>query len=201
MKKGMMAAIAVTLFAAGTAFAQQPQVQRVRGTIEKADEHTLTVKSKTGSSVEIALAPNVTVNQVIKASLSDVKKGKFVGIAGMPQADGSQKALEVVVFPEAARGTGEGHYPWDLQPSSTMTNANVEQEVAAADGPMLTLKHKDGETKVFVPKDAPIVTFEPGSRDNLKPGAAVFVPAQKQPDGKLTAARVLVGKDGVVPPM
>jgi hypothetical protein len=200
MKKGMMVA-AAALLAAGTAFAQPTQVQRVRGTVEKADEHTLTVKSRTGSTIEIALAPNVTVNQVIKASLADVKPGKFVGIAGTPQPDGSQKALEVVIFPEAARGTGEGHYAWDLQPSSTMTNANVAEEVAQADGPMLTLKHKDGETKIFVPKEAPVVTFEPGDRANLKPGAAVFVPAQKAADGKLTAARVLVGKDGLVPPM
>src|SRR5215213_1226038 len=121
-----------------------------------------------------------------KASLADIKQGSYVGVAGMPQADGSQKALEVHIFPEAMRGTGDGHRGWDLQPSSTMTNGNVEQLTASSDGQMLTLKYKDGEQKVLVPTDAPIVVYVPGDVSELKPGVPIFISAAvKQPDGTL----------------
>ncbi len=136
-----------------------------------------------------------------KASLADIKQGSYVGVAGMPQADGSQKALEVHIFPEAMRGTGDGHRGWDLQPTSTMTNGNVEQTIASSDGQVLTLKYKDGEKKIVVPADAPIVVYVPGEKSELRPGASIFIAAAtKQPDGTLQAPRVNVGR-GVAPPM
>jgi hypothetical protein len=120
----------------------------------------------------------------------------------MPQADGSQRAVEVHIFPEAMRGTGEGHRPWDLRPQSTMTNANVEETVTGIDGQTLTLKYKDGEKKVIVPPDTPIVTYVMGNRSELAPGTKIFIPAAtKQPDGTLETARVNFGKDGLTPPM
>jgi len=138
---------------------------------------------------------------VAKASLADVKEGSFVGITGMPQPDGSQSALEVHIFPESMRGTGEGHYPWDLQPQSTMTNANIEQVVSAVDGRTLRVKYKDGEKKIFVPATTPIVVYVPGDQGDLKPGAKVFIVAVKQPDGTLQGRAWRVGRDGVTPPM
>jgi hypothetical protein len=139
---------------------------------------------------------------VVKATLADIKAGSFVGIGAMPQADGTQRALEVLIFPDAMRGTGEGHYPWDLQPKSTMTNGNVEQVVTSVDGGTLTVKYKDGEKKIIVPPDVPIVTFVPGDKADLKPGVKIFiVAAKKLPDSTLQAARVNYGKDGLTPPM
>lgn len=182
-----------------TVGAQTPT--RVRGTIEKVDPQTMTVKSREGRDVEIRLADNLTVTGVVNAPLSDIKVGTFVGAAALPQPDGTLKAIEVLIFPEAARGSGEGHYPWDLMPQSVMTNATVAESVAGVSGPMLTLKYKDGEKKIVVPPDAPIVTFVPGDRSLLKPGTGVFLSATPQADGKLMATRVTAGKDGVVPPM
>ena len=138
---------------------------------------------------------------LIKASLADIKQGSYVGVSGMPQPDGSQRALEVHIFPEAMRGVGDGHRGWDLQASSTMTNGNVEQTAASSDGQMLTLKYKDGEKKIVVPSDTPIVVYVPGEKSELKPGASIFIAAAvKQPDGTLQAPRVNVGR-GVAPPM
>jgi hypothetical protein len=173
---------------------------RVRGTIEKVDAQGMTVKSREGRDLEIRLAENLTVSGVVKASLSDVKVGSFVGVAARPDGD-RLRAIEVLLFPEAARGSNEGHYAWDLLPDSTMTNATVAETVADVAGPTLTLKYKDGEKKIFVGPEAPVVTFVPGDRSLLKPGAAVFLSATPQADGKLMAARVAAGKDGVVPPM
>jgi hypothetical protein len=124
-----------------------------------------------------------------------------VGITAMPQTGGSQSALEVHIFPQAMRGTGEGHYPWDLRPESTMTNANVEQIVAAVDGRTLTMKYKDGEIKIFVPANTPIVAYVQGDRSDLKRGAKVFIVATRQPDGTLQGSAWRVGRDGVTPPM
>jgi hypothetical protein len=161
----------------------------------------MTVKSREGRDLEIKLAENLTVSGVVKAPLSEIKTGTFVGIAALPQSDGTLKALEVLILPEAARGSGEGHYPWDLMPDSTMTNATVAETVAGVSGPVLTLKYKDGEKKIVVPPEAPIVTFVPGDRSLLKPGTGVFLSATPQADGKLMASRITAGKDGVVPPM
>jgi hypothetical protein len=191
-----LAFIAFTL----SAFAQE-QAVRVRGTIERAEGDHYIVKARNGGEVKVKLADNAMVVALVKASLADVKQGSYVGVSGMPQADGSQKALEIHIFPEAMRGTGDGHRPWDLQPSSTMTNGAVEQTAASSDGQVLTLKYKDGEKKVLVPADCPIVSYLPGDKSELKPGAAIFIAAaQKQPDGTLVTPRVNVGR-GTAPPM
>jgi hypothetical protein len=188
--------------AAPVAWAQDAPPVRVRGTVERVDGDSYIVKARDGSELKVKLAANAAVVALVKASLADIKSGSYVGIAGMPQADGSQRALEVHVFPEAMRGTGDGHRPWDLQPSSTMTNGNVEQSVAGSDGQTLTLKYKDGEKKIVVPANTPIVSYVPGDKSELKPGAKIFISAAtKQPDGTLQAPRVNVGRDGVTPPM
>jgi hypothetical protein len=189
------------LLAATAAFAQQPQRIRLRGTVDSVDGSVLSMKSRDGSDVKVKLPDNAAVRDVVKYSLADIKPGNFIGVTGMPQADGTQKAVEIHVFPEAMRGTGEGHYPWDLQPNSTMTNANVENEVEGNSGRELTLKYKDGEKKIVVPPETPVVIFAPGDKNELKPGAKIFVIAIKQADGTLEAASVNVGRDGLVPPM
>src|SRR3984893_12301075 len=152
---GMVGGFALVI-AASTTWAQD--TVRVRGTIERVEGQTLVVKSRDGAELKVAMADNVVIVGLVKASLSDIKPGSFVGVTGMPQADGSQKAVEVHIFPEAMRGTGEGHRPWDLRPQSTMTNANVvnvEQTVTGVEGRTLTMKYKDGEKKIIVPPDVP----------------------------------------------
>ena len=184
-----------------TAAAAQDQPVRVRGTIERVDNGLYLVKARNGSEHKVKLADNGLVVALVKASLADVKQGSYIGVSGMPQPDGSQKALEIHIFPEAMRGTGDGHRSWDLQPSSTMTNGAVEQTAASADGQVLTLKYKDGEKKVVVPADCPIVSYLPGDKSELKPGTPIFISAaQKQPDGTLLTPRINVGR-GVAPPM
>jgi hypothetical protein len=175
---------------APAALAQDAAV-RVRGAIERVEGDTYIVKARNGTEHKVKLPDNVVIVALIKASLADIKQGSYVGVAGMPQPDGSQKALEVHIFPEAMRGTGDGHRGWDLQPSSTMTNGAVEQTSASADGQVLLLKYKDGEKKI-------IVTPE---KSELKAGAAIFISAAtKQADGTLTTPRVNVGR-GIAPPM
>ncbi len=176
---------------------------RTRGTVEKLDGNTLTVKTKSGESIAITLADTWAPGGVVKASMADIKPGVFVGVASIPNSDNVDdlQALELVVFPEAMRGSNEGHYSWDLQPKSMMTNANVTSKVEGVKGQTLTLSYKGGERKINLAPDTPIVTFAPAMKDDVKPGAAVFVPATKKDDGTLVAGRVLVGKDGVIPPM
>lgn len=185
---------------APAALAQDAPV-RVRGAIERVEGDTYVVKARNGTEHKVKLPDNVVIVALIKASLADIKQGSYVGVSGMPQPDGSQKALEVHIFPEAMRGAGEGHRPWDLQPSSTMTNGAVEQTSASANGQVLTLKYKAGEKKVVVPADCPIVSYLPGNKSELKPGTPIFISAAtRQPDGTLTTPRVNVGR-GVAPPM
>jgi len=160
-------------------WAQEATV-RVRGTIERADGDTYFVKLRDGSELRLKLAPKASVVALIQASLADIKQGSYVGVAAMPLADGSQKALEVHIFPEAMRGTGEGHRGWDLQPSSTMTNGNVEKTMASSDGQVLTLKYKDGEKQIVVPAGIPIVSYVPGEVSELKAGAKIFISAAKK---------------------
>jgi hypothetical protein len=191
---------ALAIIVSGNAAVAQDTV-RVRGTIETIDGPTYVIKARDGGELKVALADKAQIAAVVKASLADIKQGLFVGVTGMPQADGSQNALEVHIFPEAMRGTGEGHYSWDLRPKSTMTNANVDQVVTAVDGQTLTLKYKDGEKRIFVPADTPIVAYVRGDNNDLKPGANVFIPAIKQPDGTLQGRAWRVGRDGVTPPM
>ena len=195
-----LCALAVVAVAGSMAMAQEPRV-RVRGTIERVEGDTYIVKARNGDELKIKLAEKAGISAVVAATLADIKPGTYVGIAGMPQADGSQRALEVLLFPEAMRGAGDGHYGWDLQASSTMTNGNVEQSAVSTDGQVLTIKYKDGEKKIVVPTDVPIVSFAAGDKDELKPGAKIFISAAiKQPDGTLQAPRIAVGR-GIAPPM
>jgi len=190
------------ILATPMAWSQDAPPVRVRGTIERIESPVFLVKSRDGTELKIVLADNAVAVGVVKATLADIKAGSYVGIGAMPQSDGTQRALEVLIFPEAMRGVGEGHYPWDLQPKSTMTNANVEQVVTGVDGRTLTVKYKDGEKKIIVPAGVPIVTFVSGDKADLKPGAKIFIAAAKKlPDGTLQAARVNYGKDGLTPPM
>jgi Domain of unknown function (DUF5666) len=198
----LFAAIAALL--ALPALAQTPPAgppTRIRGTVEALDGQMLMVKSRDGQSLHVMLAPDYKVNGLAKADLASIKANDFVGVAAKKGPDGKLQAQEVLVFPEAMRGTGEGHYPWDLTPDSTMTNATVAEVASAPKGRVLKLKHKDGENEIEVAPDAPVVTFVPADPSLLKPGAAVFLIAQKKPDGTFTAARVNAEKDGVKPPM
>jgi len=180
---------------------------RLRATIEKVDATSLTVRERSGEVITLVRPAEMDVSEVYPLSLADIKPGSYIGTAAMPQADGSQLALEVLVFPEAARGTGEGHRPWDLRPDSTMTNATVADLAAAPTsvpgGQKLTLRYKDGEKTVIVPPHVPVVSFKPGKADEnvlLVPGARVMITAQEKA-GKPTALRVIVGRNGFAPPM
>jgi len=175
----------------------------IRGKIAAFEGQTLRVTTPSGE-VSVQLPEPLRVTGVAAAELADVKPGTYVGTAARKQADGTFRALEVHIFREEARGTGAGHRPYDL-PKTTMTNANVEKVeqivVEKVRGPMLTLKYKGGEVKVFVPPDAQIVKLEPGSRELLKPGAGVVIPAIRGEDGSIRATRISVGVGGVMPPM
>src|SRR5229473_2446696 len=159
-------ALAMTVTGVATALAQD--TVRVRGTIERIDGSVYAVKARDGAELKVALADNPQIAGVVKASLSDIKQGSFVGVTAMPRPDGSQSALEVHIFPEAMRGTGEGHYPWDLRPQSTMTNANIEQIVTGVDGPILIVKYKEEEKKLIITPETIIVTYMPGDKSELK---------------------------------
>ena len=188
------------------ALGQAPQGKPVtiRGKISAVEKRALKVTTSAGE-VLLKLPEDVRVGGVEAAQFSDITAGKYVGTTAVKQADGSLKALEVHIFPESARGTGEGHRPWDLQPGSTMTNANVEkvEEVAVEkiQGQMLTLKYKDGEQKIFIPPGTPIVKNVPGDRSLLKPGTGVYIAAVRAEDGTLTAIRITAGIGGIMPPM
>jgi hypothetical protein len=176
------------------------QTQRVRGTVEKVDGSTLLIKSA-GGEVVLTLADNALVVGVAKAGIEDIKEGSYIGSGALPQPDGTQKAVEVHIFAESQRGTGDGHRTnWDGAPGGTMTNGAVGQTVSSVDGPVITVKYKDGEKKVIVGPNVPIVRYEIGDRSELKLGAAVsVVAATKKPDGTFTAGRINVGRGGVVP--
>jgi hypothetical protein len=196
---GIVLGALATIVSGNAAMAQD--TVRVRGTIESIDGPIYVIKTRDGDELKVALPDKAQIAAVVKASLADIKQGLFVGVTATPQADGSQAALEVHIFPEAMRGTGEGHYSWDLRPQSTMTNANVDEVVTGVDGQTLTLKYKNGESKILVPSDTPIVTYVKGDKNDLKPGAKVFIAAIKQPDGTLQGRAWRVGRDGVTPPM
>jgi len=175
---------------------------RVRGTLEQVNGNVLSVKTRSGTSTTVPLKDGARVVAVAKGAMSDIQSNTFVGITALAQPDGTIKAVEVHVFPESMRGTGEGHYGWDLMPNSTMTNAAVTQQVKKVEGNMLTLKYKDGEKAILVPSDAVVVNLSPGDKADLKPGAKIFVPRwEKEADGTWEATVVLVGRDGITPPM
>jgi hypothetical protein len=189
---------ALLLSIGAVALAQTPA--RVRGTVKSLDGNVLTVTSRDGKDVQVTLAPNWRAIAVLPAKMDQIKPGTFIGTAASgPEND--QRALEVVVFPEAMRGTGEGHYGWDLQPGSSMTNGNVDGEVSAANGRQLTVSYKGGSTKITVPPDVPVVEVTPADKSIVVPGAKVFVPGRREASGGIEAGAVLVGKEGITPPM
>ncbi|MFL6693717.1 MAG: hypothetical protein ACJ8GO_12225 [Ramlibacter sp.] len=194
----LAAALAPAIAAAQSTPAQPPV--RVRGTIESVGADKLVVKDRSGERVTLALPANVTVTEMYPLGRDAVKSGSFVGVGAMPQPDGSQKAIAVLVFPEAMRGTGEGHRPFDFLPQSTMTNATVTGEATpSADGQRMKLAYPGGDQTIVVPPDAPIVSLRPGSRGLLVPGAGVSVTAQLVGD-QPTAMRVTAGRNGFSPP-
>jgi hypothetical protein len=187
---------------AATSIANAQGTVRLRGTVDRIEGAMYVIKLRDGTEAKVSLAENALVVAIVKASLSDIKQGSFVGSTGMPQADGTQKAIEVHIFPEAMRGTGEGHYPWDLRPQSTMTNANVDQIVTGVDGQILTLKYKDGEKTILVTPDTMIITYVPGDKSEITPGTKIFIAAaKKQADGTFQTPRINYGKNGLGPPM
>ena len=196
-----LAGFALLALSSSYALAQQTSPSRVRGTVEAVDGDVLTVKSRAGEDVKLHMTADMLVLGIIKIPLSEIKVGSFVGATTVPGPDGSQNAVEVHVFPEAMRGTGEGSRPYDLRPNSTMTNATVEQKVEGNDGHTLMVKYKDGEKKVVVAADTPVVTYVPGDKSDLKPGAKVIAFMKKLPDGSYETNRVSVGRDGLTPPM
>lgn len=212
MTKALLRSLSVTLLTLGVilsfarAQAQAPQGKPVtiRGKISAVEKQSLKVTTSAGE-VLVRLPDNVRIGGVETAKLSDISRGSYVGTTAVKQADGNLKALEVHIFPESARGTGEGHRPWDLQPGSTMTNANVEKVEAVAveklQGQLLTLKYKGGEQKILVLPGTPIVKNVPGGRSLLKVGTGVYIAARRGEDGTVTATRVAAGVGGIMPPM
>jgi hypothetical protein len=195
----MAAAALAALFAVSTAWGQQ-QTQRVAGTIDKVEGKTLYIKSASGP-VTLTLADNAVIVARVKATAADIKAGDYVASGGVPQPDGTQKAVELRIFPESMRGNGDGHRPgWPGAPNGTMTNGAVGQTVTGVDGPVLTVKYKDGEKKLIVGPSVPVSRLEIADRSELKSGAAVAAAAAtKQPDGTFTAARIDFGRGDVVP--
>ena len=192
---------ALLALAAATAFAQAPQPYRLRGTVEKIEGTSMTVKTYAGNTVLVKLADNYAVMGIAKASAADIDTTKYIGTTTVGERDGALVALEVHIFPEAMRGVGEGHRDWDLRPNSKMTNAAVANVVAMGKDRVMTVKYKDGEKKVLVTDATAVVSYAPAERGALKAGAPVFVVAEKKPDGSVTAARVNVGLNGQAPPM
>src|SRR6201995_355792 len=182
--------------------ASAQETVRIRGTIERVEGPVYVVKNRDGAELKLTVTDNPLFVAIVKSTMADIKPGMFVGSTGVTQPDGSQKAIEVHIFPESMRGTGEGHYDWDLKPNTKMTNPNGEQTVAGVDGPVLSVKYKDGEKKVLVTPETAVVTYVVGDKSDLKPGIKIFVGAgKKQADGTVQTPRVTYGKDGLTPPM
>jgi hypothetical protein len=195
-----IASIALVL-SVTAALAQQPPSTRIRGQVTAVDGNALTIKARNGDEMKVNLTDNARVMAFIPATLADIKKDSYIGVTAMPEADGTQRALAIHIFREDMRGTGEGHRPWDLRPNSTMTNAAVDETVAGVDGQVVTVKYKDGEKKVIIGKDTPIVAYASADKGEIKPGTQVIVmAATKGADGSLQADRINIGR-GVTPPM
>ncbi len=197
--------VATMLFGMTNVLAQpqsQPTTIKVRGTVIAFDAQELKVKGRNSMKLKVRVTDETKINLLSPMKMSDIKEGSFVGVTAIQHGPGTPlQAREVHIFPEAQRGTGEGHYPWDLEPGSSMTNANVDAIVSTNTGEELTLSYKGGSQKIVVPKGVPIVTFTPGDKSLLKPGAKVFIVTEQAADGSLTALRMAVGKDGMKPPM
>ena len=201
--KLLLAGALIALLALPAAAQNTPQSTptRIRGTVEKLDGQTLTVKSREGPELTIVLAPDFAVSYLVKKGLGDIKAGDYVATTSMKGTDGKNHAVELRIFPESLRGVAEGQFPWDLMPDSLMTNATVSGVTAAPQGQTLKVNYKGNESEIVVGTDTPIFGYGSGDATLLKPGAAVFLVAQKKPDGSLSAARVTAEKDGVKPPM
>jgi hypothetical protein len=198
----LLAAALLLISATSVASAQQSPSVRIRGTIEAVDGPLLSIKTRDGSDLKVRVTDNVAVFGVVKTELANIKEGSYIGVTALPEPDGTQKAIAVHIFPENQRGAAEGFRPWDLRANSTMTNATVAETVKGTDGQNILVKYKDGEKKVLVPPDTPIVTFVVGDKSELKPGAKIIIfGAAKKEDGTLEANRVNVGRDGITPPM
>ena len=195
----LLNAVCVAALAVSSAWGQQAQTVRLRGTIARVDGSSIHVKAAEGGDATVQLPENVAVFGIVKATLADVKPGAFIGVGAMPQPDGTQKAIQIMIFTESQRGTGEGHRPWD-RPGTTMTNATVDTTVTSVDGQVVTVKYKDGEQKILITPEAIIRAYVVSSRDELQPGANIAISrALKKPDGTYEADRVNVGRDGIVP--
>jgi hypothetical protein len=197
-----LVAIAMVVGSCLYAIAQQPPTpSRVRGTIEAVEGDVMSVKSRSGEDFRLHMTGDMRVVGIAKIALTDIKVGSFIGTTTVPGPDGGNNAVEVHVFPEEMRGTGEGSRPFDLRPNSTMTNATVDQSVVSNDGHTLLIKYKDGEKKVLVSAETPVVTYVPADKSELKAGAKIIAFMKKLPDGSFEATRVSVGRDGLTPPM
>ena len=200
MVQRALATVSFALICIATPASAADDTVRIRGTIESVEGPVYVVKNCDGAELKLTVTDNPLFVAISPSTMADIKPGMFVGSAGMMQADGTQKAIEVHIFPELMRGTGEGHYDWDLKPQSKMTNANVEQTVAGVDGQLLSVKYKDGEKKLLVTPETVVVTYVPGNKDDLKPGTKIFVAAaKKQPDGTLQTPRITYGRNGAGP--
>ncbi len=196
--------VALAMVTASTFYAiaqQPPSPSRLRGTIEGVDGDTLTVKSRSGEEVKLHMTGDIKVLGLTRIALTDIKVGSFIGTTTVPGPDGVPSAVEVHVFPEDMRGTGEGSRPYDLKPNSSMTNATVAESVVSNDGHTLLIKYKDGEKKVLVAPETPVVTYVPADKSDLKAGAKIIAFMKKLPDGSFETNRVSVGRDGLTPPM
>jgi hypothetical protein len=202
MLRLLVASFATISVLASSAWAQQAPTLRIRGTIETVDGNTLGIKTREGTDVKVSMTDNVAVFAVVKTSLSEIKEGSYIGVSAMPEPDGTQMAFAVHIFPENQRGAAEGFRPWDARANSTMTNATVAETVKGTDGQNILVKYKDGEKKVVVPPETPVVTFVASDKSEVKPGAKLIIfGAAKKEDGTLEANRVNVGRDGITPPM
>ena len=200
MVQRALATVSFALICIATPASAADDTVRIRGTIESVEGPVYVVKNRDGAELKLTVTDNPLFVAISPSTMADIKPGMFVGSAGMMQADGTQKAIEVHIFPESMRGIGEGHYDWDLKPQSKMTNANVEQTVAGVDGQLLSVKYKDGEKKLLVTPETVVVTYVPGNKDDLKPGTKIFVAAaKKQPDGTLQTPRITYGRNGAGP--
>jgi hypothetical protein len=197
----LLAAFAAIAVLGTAALGQQTPTVRIRGTIDAVDGAVLSIKTREGGDVKVKMTDNVAVFAVVKTELSQIKEGSYIGVTAMPEPDGTQKAIAVHIFPESQRGAAEGFRPWDLRANSTMTNATVAETVKGREGQNILVKYKDGEKKVVVPPDMPIVTFVAGDKAEVKPGKIIIFGAARKDDGTLEATRVNVGRDGITPPM
>jgi hypothetical protein len=198
--KTALIGFSLSVILTAAALAQPAQTRRIAGTIEKADGDAVVVRSQSGGALTVHLTEDVKVFDVSKGTMDDLKPNAFVGIGAMPQSDGSQRAMQIVVFDETQRGTGEGFRPWDRAPNSTMTNGTVDTRVGSVDGPKLVVKYKGGDQTIVVPPDAVILSYSVGNKDELKPGAKIaIIGAKPRPDGSLEANRVNVGHGDIAP--